>query len=197
MKKFILVIFALSFFAVAVVPAEAKPSEYDLLVRHLRTKYQAKKINIPFIFLARMAVGIARPAGVKSFSITLFRDLKISRENLDIEMQSAMRNAFGPEWSPIFRARSQKGQQACMYMREEGNSVRISLLTIDKEQAAIIRATVNPDKLIDFINNPRIMGIPIGDEPQKGQPKDEQKDEQQPPPPPLVVPTANRKALIN
>jgi hypothetical protein len=188
MKKFVPVIFALSFFAVAVIPAQAKPSEYDLLVRHLRTKYKAKKINIPFIFLARMAVGIARPAGVKSFSITLFKDLKISRENLDIEMQSAMRNAFGPEWSPIFRARSQNGQQAYMYMREEGNSVRISLLTIDKEQAAIIRATFNPDKLVDFINNPRIMGIPIGDETQRGKDNEQPIQAPPPPPPPLVVP---------
>src|SRR3982750_353318 len=125
MKKLFLVLFALSFLSVAAIPAQAKPSEYDRLVRHLKTRYQAKKINIPFIFLARMVVGIARPAGVKSFSVTLFKDLKISRDNLDIEMQSAMRSSFGPEWSPIFRARSQNGQQAYMYMREDGSSVRI------------------------------------------------------------------------
>src|SRR3954471_12545426 len=167
MKKIFLITFALSFLCLAAIPSSAKPSEYDRLVRHLKTRYQAKKINIPFIFLARMVVGVARPAGVKSFSITLFRDVKISRENLDGEIRSAMSEMFGPEWSPIFRVRSQKGQQAYMYMRDDGKNVRVSLLTIDKEQAAIIRATFNPDKLIDFINNPRIMGISLGDGPDK------------------------------
>ena len=168
MKKLAITLFALSLFtAAAAIPAQAKPSEYQLLVRHLKTKYQAKKIKIPFMFLARMVVGVARPAGVKSFSITLFKDLKISRENLDREMQSAMKESFGPEWSPIVRVRSQKSSQAYLYMREDGNQVRVALLTIDKENAAIIRATFNPDKLVDFINNPRIMGISIGDEPQK------------------------------
>lgn len=176
MKRFMLMIFALSFIfgAANTIMLQAKPSEYDKLVRHLKTRYQAKKINIPFIFLARMVVGIARPAGVKSFSVTLFKDLKISRENLDREMQASLRDMFGPEWTPIFRVRSQRSQQGYMYMREEGKSVRVAILTIDKEQAAIIRATFDPERLVDFINNPSIMGIPIGDSdktPEHPQPK--------------------------
>jgi len=51
-----------------------------------------------------------------------------------------------------------------MYMREAGkNSVKISLVTIDKEQAAVIRATVNPEKLAEFIENPKIFGISLDD----------------------------------
>jgi hypothetical protein len=166
MKKLTLNIIALSviFGAASALPLKAKPSEYGQLVRHLKTKYQAKKINIPFMFLARMVVGIARPAGVKSFSVTLFKDLKISRENLDREMQSAMRNSFGPEWSPIFRVRSQTTQQAYMYIREDGKNVRVALLTVDNEQAAIIRATFSPEKLVEFINDPKIMGISLSDD---------------------------------
>lgn len=166
MKKLTLRLVALSciFGAASVLPLRAKPSEYDMLVRHLKTKYQAKKINIPFMFLARMVVGVVRPAGVKSFSVTLFKDLKISRENLDREMQASMRSSFGPEWSPVFRVRSQTSQQAYMYIRQDGDKkVRVALLTIDRDQAAIVRATFSPEKLIEFINNPRIMGISVGD----------------------------------
>src|SRR5437660_874882 len=75
------------------------PTEYEAIVSHLKAKYHAKKVHIPFMWLARAAVHIARPAGVKSFNITLFDGLTISGETLDIEMKDAMRRSFGPEWS--------------------------------------------------------------------------------------------------
>ena len=168
MKKKFLLLSALSIFVLGgYLPAEAKPSEYSQIVRHLKTKYRAKKVKIPFLFLARFAVGVVRPAGVKSFGVTMFKDLKFASESLDAEMQAAMRGSFGPEWSPAFRVRSREGQQAYMYMREDGRNVRIALVTIDKEQAAIIRAVFSPDRLSDFINDPKVLGIRLGDDPPK------------------------------
>lgn len=157
----VLFLLAITFASPAV---QAKPSEYDTIVRHLQTKYSAKKVRIPFMWLARFGVKIVRPAGVKSFNVTLFQDLKFSRQTLDLEMQAAMRDSFGPEWSSVFRVRSRDGQQAYMYMREDGNNVKIALVTIDKEEAAVIRATFSPEKLAEFINNPKIMGISLADD---------------------------------
>jgi hypothetical protein len=172
MRKKLILLFALSVFVLGgALPIEAKPSEYSQIVRHLKTKYRAKKISIPFLFLARFAVGVVRPAGVKSFGVTLFKDLKFSYDSLDREMQAAMRDSFGPEWSPAFRIRSREGQQAYMYMREDGKNVRIALVTIDKEQAAIIRAVFSPERLADFMNDPKILGIRLGDDPPKTEPE--------------------------
>ncbi|HVE59554.1 MAG TPA: hypothetical protein VNB22_22280 [Pyrinomonadaceae bacterium] len=156
-----ILVLAFSFTAPA---ANAKGNEYKQIVRHLKTKYKAKKVKIPFMFLARFAVSIVRPAGVKSFSVTIFEDLKFSKETLDQEMQAAMRDSFGADWSPILRVRSRDGEQVYMYMRDAGkDSVKISLVTIDKQQAAVIRATINPDKLAEFMDNPKIFGISLDD----------------------------------
>ncbi len=148
-------------------PANAQGGEYSKIVNHLKTKYQAKKVKIPFMFLARFAVSVVRPAGVKSFSVTLFEDLKFSKESLDVEMQSAMRKSFSADWSPIFHVRSRDGQQVYMYMREAGKSVKIALVTIDKNEAAVIRATFSPEKLAEFINDPKIFGISLNDDEQQ------------------------------
>jgi hypothetical protein len=150
-------------FWAAAAPTQAKPSEYDQIVDHLKTKYRAKKVKIPFMWLARFAVGIVRPAGVKSFSVTLFEDLKFSRESLDAEMQQALSRTFTEEWQSVFRVRSREGQQAYMYMREAGSNIRLTLVTIDQNKAAIIRATFSPEKLVEFTNDPKIFGISIGD----------------------------------
>lgn len=158
-----MLIFSALVFTFAAPEANAKGNEYKAIVNHLKTKYKAKKVNIPFMWLARFAVGVVRPAGVKSFSVTLFEDLKFSRETLTQEMKGAMRNSLSPDWSPIFHVRSREGQQAYMYMREAGNSVKIVLVTIDNQQAAVIRATFNPEKLAEFINDPKIFGISLND----------------------------------
>ena len=157
----LLILVTLSFSAAAAGPR--KTNEYKSVVQHLKTKYRAKKVKIPFMWLARFAVSLARPVGVKSFSVTLFEDLKFSRETIDKEMQTVLKNSFNAEWSPIFRARTAEGQQAYMYMREDGKNVRIALVTIDKENAAVIRATFSPEKLAEFINDPKIFGIKLND----------------------------------
>jgi hypothetical protein len=143
--------------------AKAKGNEYKQIVRHLTTKYQAKKVKIPFMWAARFAVRVIRPAGVKSFSVTIFENLKFSRETLDEEMQSALKDTLSGDWSSILRARSGEGEQVYMYMREAGNSVKIMLVTINKNQAAVIRARFNPEKLAEFINDPKIFGISLND----------------------------------
>lgn len=155
------------FAAGAVSTAKAGGKEYEAVVKHLKTKYQAKKVNIPMIWLARFAVRMVRPAGVKSFSITTFENLKFSRETLDAEMQMALKNSFSGDWSPIFRARSRKGEQAYMYAREAGSSVKVMVVTINEDKATVIRAAFSPEKLADFINDPKIMGISLDDDKQK------------------------------
>ena len=158
------VIFTLLLSFNATVTAAYPPKEYEAVVKHLKTRYKAKKVNLLFMWLARAAVNIAKPAGVKSFSLTVFQDLKFSAKTIDSEMQGIMKHAYGPEWSPIFHVRSREGQQAYLYMREAGVNVKLVLVTIDKENAAVIRATFSPDRLADFINDPKVFGISLNDD---------------------------------
>jgi hypothetical protein len=170
----LLTVILLAFAAASAVQAKTKSrKEYEAIVYHLKTQYHAKKVNLFVMWAARAIVSIAHPAGVKSFSLTVFDHLKFAQDKVDNEMQAAMRNSFGPEWSSIFHIRSREGQHAYMYMRDAGENVRVVLVTIDKENAAVIRATFSPDKLAEFINNPKIFGISLGDDkPTAGQPKE-------------------------
>lgn len=170
-KMLIVSSFLVLLFTFAAVPTtNAKKNDYAAVVNHLKTKYQAKKVKIPLMWLARFAVKVVRPAGVKSFSVTMFEDLRFSRETLDEEMQAAMRKSLDADWSPIFRVRSRAGEQVYMYMRESGSDIKIMLVTIEQNQAAVVRATFSPDKLAEFIENPKVFGISLND---KGQTESE------------------------
>jgi hypothetical protein len=162
-RNIILSAVLLSVFAFAIQTANAQGKAYKEIVNHLQSNYQAKKVKIPFMWLAKIAVKVVRPAGVKSFDVTLFENLTFKRATLDTEMQSALKNSLGEEWSPIIRIRSKDGEQVYAYMKEEGDNVRLMLVSIDKDNATVVRAKFNADKFIEFLNNPKIMGISIGD----------------------------------
>ncbi len=148
-------------FVIAVPTTEAKGKEFSAVCKHIKTKYGAKKVKIPFMWLARFAVKVVRPAGVKSFKVTIYKDLQFSPETLNEEMKLLMSDSFDERWSPILRIRSQEGSQVYMNIREAGKNLKIVLVSIGKKQAVVVRAKFNPDKLAKFIENPKIFGISL------------------------------------
>jgi len=157
----LLLLLALLFSGAAVTQARAGGNEFDAVCDHIEERYQGDKVKIPFMWLARMAVGIVRPAGVKSFKVTIYRNLKFSPDSLDLEMRNVMKDAFDSEWSPILRVISRDGQQVYMNMREYKKQVKVLLVTIERDEAVVVRARFDPDKLAEFIENPRIFGIEL------------------------------------
>lgn len=141
--------------------AFAKGNEFDKVCDHLEERYEAKKVKIPFQWLARAAVGIVKPAGVKSFKVTVYRDLKFTRESLDTEMRWVMSEAFDTNWTPILRVISKNGEQVYMNMREYKDNVKVLLVSINRDEAVVVRAKFDPDKLAEFIENPKIFGIEL------------------------------------
>ena len=160
-KIFLAITFLALALTVAVPDATANGNEFDAVCNHLKSKYQAKKVKIPFMWMARFAVGVVRPAGVKSFKVTVFRGLRFSPETLNEEMKLVMRDAFDADWTPILRVRSQTGEQVYMNIRETGENVKVLLVTINKDEAVVVRAKFNPEKLAEFIENPKIFGISL------------------------------------
>ncbi len=164
MKKIMTpILFFTLVFAFLVPTGSAKDREYEAIVNHLQKNFQAQKVKIPFTWLARFAVKIVKPAGVRSFNFTLFENINFSSPTFDAEMQSAMRSSLSPAWSPILRIRSQNEDQIYAYMREDGKNIKMMLVTVNQKEVAVIRATFNPEKLADFLNNPRIFGLSLGD----------------------------------
>src|ERR1043165_898647 len=104
------VLLAMAAFACSTIQAQRKSgSDFDAIVKHLKTRYQAKKRGIPFMGLAKFGIRIIKPAGVKSLSVSLFEDLKNTGELADSELNSVMRNSLSAEWMPLASFRQRGG----------------------------------------------------------------------------------------
>jgi hypothetical protein len=162
----ILILLALLSIACASVAGQSSSKAsrgFDGIAKHLKTRYQAKKKSIPFLGLAKLAVRIVRPAGVKSFSLSLFEGLKDTRELPDNELNDIMRSYLAPEWQPMVSVRSRKGDQVYVYAMEEGKDVKLAVLVINEREAALARVKVSPESLRKFIDDPKILGISLKD----------------------------------
>jgi hypothetical protein len=141
--------------------AHADDPEFDAITKHLKQHYNARRISIPFLGLARFFVRIVRPAGVKSFKVAIFEDLDFTSAKTDTELSAVMRGALSPEWQPLVRTRSRDGEQVYVYAREAGENIKLMVVTIDRTDAVVARVKLSPTKLRDFLNDPKILGISV------------------------------------
>jgi hypothetical protein len=136
---------------VAALPAVAAAGdkEFDAVVRHIQTQYHAKKQDsLPFI--ARVALKFVHPAGVKSFKLTTLE--QISGASGDAGLGAVVREKLSDDWHPLVRIYSRKErEQTYVYMRESGRDVELFVVTVDDEQATVVKAKLDVDSLADFV----------------------------------------------
>lgn len=156
-----LILAALLSFAHAQATAQSNKG-FDVIAKHLKTRYQAKKRSLPFFGLAKLAIRIVKPAGVKSINLSLFEDLKNTEALPDYELSMMMRNALSQEWQPLASYRRRGGDQVYVYAAEAGKDIKLAVLVINRNQAVIARVKVDPNALRKFMDDPKILGISLG-----------------------------------
>lgn len=141
-------------------PAIARADDFEAVVRNVRAACGGKKVRIPFLGLAGFATKLVRPAGVKSFKLAVFEDLNMKGDVPGLG--AVIGQSLGPGWRPLVRIRSERGaEQTHIYVREAGDNLKLMIVTLDGDQATVIRAKVNPEALARFARDPKILGISL------------------------------------
>src|ERR1700753_392250 len=143
----------------AAAPALAKDGDFDAVVRSIRADCGGKKMHVPFLGLAGFATKLVRPAGVKSFKLAMFESVNVGDARA---LGEDLRRALGEGWSPLVRARTRDGQ-AYVYFREAGADLKIIVVALGDGQATVARVRLNPEALAKFAEDPKILGISLGD----------------------------------
>ena len=145
----------------------AMDHEFDRVVRHIESRYNARRTRIPFLGLANVFVKAAKPGGVKEFKLAVFEDQDFSVLPDITGFDADIETSLGPDWRPLVRIFSRhQGEWTRIYAREAGNDVKLLVVTIEPREATVVQVKIEPELLMKWLNHPdrmvdRCKGAPV------------------------------------
>ncbi|MBI1790468.1 MAG: hypothetical protein HYR60_23285 [Acidobacteria bacterium] len=131
--------------------AAGRDLSFDSAVRQVESHYNTRRAHIPFLGLAGLAVGVARPFGVKDFRLAVFEDLDRARDAKPLDLRDA-----GADWRPLVRVHSRRsGEATYIYVREEGQWWKMLLVTVDHSDATVLQMSLKPAQILKHVENVR------------------------------------------
>jgi hypothetical protein len=167
------VLIAVALISLAPAAALGGDESFSSVVRHIKKNYNAKQQGFfGAMMLARFAVKVIKPAGVKNFKMVYLTDLDYSntRSPERGHFHAFIREAIDRKWAPLVQYSSPREQQwSYVYVTRENDDVKILVVTLQQQNAVVLQTKFSPSKLVEFMNNPQIMGISLNSD---NKPKD-------------------------
>ena len=164
-KRFLQVVIITVLLSLASNSAFAGDKSFSTVVKHIKSNYNGKQQSFfGMMMFARMAVKMIKPAGVKNFKVVLIRELDFTRGPRpgQSEFHSFIRSKIEPVWSPLVQFSAPREKQwTYVYALHEKEDIKILVVTMQRAEAVVVQAKISPEKLIEFMNDPKVMGISL------------------------------------
>jgi len=161
--------------------ALAGDESFSSVVKHIKTNYHGKQQGFfGAMMVARFAVKMIKPAGVKNFKLVYLKDLDYSEapSPTNGQFNSFIQSKIDPRWAPLIQYSSPREQQwTYVYITRDNDDVKVLVVTLQKQDAVVLQTKFSPAKLVEFMNNPQIMGISLSDNRRDSQAKTSDPDE--------------------
>lgn len=159
------VLITLTVITLAPVVALGGDESFSSVVKHIKKNYNAKQQGFfGAMMLARFAVKVIQPAGVKNFKMVYLKDLDYSHSASPDpgHFHAFIRDTIDPRWTPLVQYSSAREQQwSYVYVTRENEDVKLLVVTLQQQNAVVLQTKFSPAKLVEFMNNPQIMGISL------------------------------------
>ena len=155
--------------------ARADRDGFNDAVKVIEQFYHVKHQNIPLLARAGMkAVKTAakikggeykKLAEAGSVRVAFFEDQTFNSHGQIASFKTAMQTALAPEWSALVQTLAPRSEeQTYVYVRDAGKHFHVLIITIEKNEATVVQATVAPQVLADLLKSPDEMGKALTDE---------------------------------
>ncbi|MEP6705981.1 MAG: hypothetical protein ABJC05_00600 [Pyrinomonadaceae bacterium] len=153
-------------------PAMATGDDFNAAVKVIEQFYNVRHKGLPWMARAGMkaATTAARMSGgdrkriaeAGSVKVAFFEDQDFSSRGRIGAFRSSMNGALIQSWSPLVQTLSPKDEeQTYIYLREANEKFQVLVVTIERREAVVVQATVNPRTLAQLMKNPDEMGREI------------------------------------
>ena len=146
----------------------AGDESFSSVVKHIKSNYHAKQQGFfGAMMLARFVVKFVKPAGVKNFKLVLLRDLDYSEAPSPKagQFHSLIQTKIDPMWTPLVQYSSMREKQwTYVFITREKEDVKLLVVTLQQKDAVVLQTKFSPAKLVEFMNNPQIMGISLNND---------------------------------
>lgn len=123
------------------------------VVRAVETDLGVRHTHIPMLgaalFMTKVATGFQMP-GVK---LAVFEDASLSQRSPD-ELQHAVLNALGPEWSPFVKSTSNHGaEQTWIFLRQDGKKLQMFIAAAEHGELSLVEVKVSERQMRRWAND--------------------------------------------
>ena len=145
-------------------------ADFASLARAIDAKSGVRRIWIPFLGVARFAVRVVQPEGIRDFQLATFS----GTDNVDPrELQSLMRQKIGPGFTPLVQVWSRKHgkkEWSFIYAKPGANDrIELVILAQDDEETVLVRVDVDADMIARELDRPgNVRHIARGDARREG-----------------------------
>src|SRR5205085_4005741 len=122
--------------------ASADDNSYSQVVKHIKSNYHARQQGFfGAMMLARFAVKIIKPAGVKNFKAVLLKDLDFTEAPgpKNGQFHSFIQGKIDPMWTPLVQYSSPREKQwSYVYIAREKEDVKLLGVTLQQKEALVL-----------------------------------------------------------
>ena len=95
-------------------------------------------------------------------NFTILDDLDAAGER-DRDFARIVRSAVEPKWRPlVMYSAPTRGEWTQIYSHPDGRHIELLIVNRARAEAVVAEVRIDPNKLSAFIDNPRILGVPVG-----------------------------------
>lgn len=143
-------------FFVPAQPAFAKTTkskdDFGIIVKHIETEYHVHRQHRFVMGLAGFVVKFWHFAGVKNFKGAIFDNGQLVNAAADNRFDEVVRGAMDSGWQPVVQEFDRRsGERTYIYMQDLGKDMKVLVVALETNEAVVIQAKVDSDKLSDFV----------------------------------------------
>lgn len=161
------------------LPAAARDREFSAAVHHIESTYHVHRSHRFLMWGVGMIVKVAHPEGVRSLRLAIFEDQKFSGAGDDMQFTSLLEKSLDrtaaehhtEPWQRMVRVWSRHDdERTYIYARPRGNDMELFIVSLETDEAVVLKLKMNPDKLDEMVNEHRSVGRSVADNSALGSP---------------------------